>query len=158
VGIATRICWLSRVALIALSIACAGCVPDEHRSVTKQMGWQCVGVVDTRDKKFPHVEGIKLWFLDNPHYEEHASGPQLCAELAASGRPDVAVTFDVWGNRFNGLHGYNLTTIAVRSKLLTLYGSESGGFHDDTWHYGNFDSKIDQKQHPEVYRFPLDVF
>jgi len=122
------------------------------------MGWQCVGVVDTRDKKFPHVEGIKLWFLDNPHYEEHASGPQLCAELAASGRPDVAVTFDVWGNRFNGLHGYNLTTIAVRSKLLTLYGSESGGFHDDTWHYGNFDSKIDQKQHPEVYRFPLDVF
>ena len=94
------------------------------------------GSVDTGDRKFPHVESIKLWFLDNPRYEERASGPRLCAELTASGLSDAAVTFVVWGNRINGLHGYDLASISVRSKPLALYGSESGGFHDDTPHYG----------------------
>lgn len=122
------------------------------------MGWQCVEVVETEYQKFPHGEMIKLWFLDNPRFEERASGAKLCAELTATGQPDVAVTFDVWGNRFNGTHGYNLSGITVRAKRLELYGSHSGGFHDDTVHYGNFDSNVDQREHPEVYRFPLDVF
>ena len=98
-----------------------------------------------------------MWFLENSHYEEGASGPSLCAGLQASGRPDVAVTFDVWGNKSMGLHGYNLSSISVGSNELKVYGSSSGGFHGEPG-YGNFDSKADEKQHPEVYRFPLEVF
>ena len=121
------------------------------------MGWQCVGTENTGDAKFPHVESIKMWFLENTHFEERASGPSLCSDLTASGRPDVAVTFDVWGTRLNGLHGYDLKSIAVGQKQLRVYGSESGGFHGDP-SYGNYDSEVDRKKHPEVYRFPLDVF
>jgi hypothetical protein len=89
--------------------------------------------------------GLHWLRVRRSHYEERAPGPQLCAELTVSGKPGVAVAFDVWESRFNGLHGYNLTTICARSKLLILYGGESGGFHDDTPHYGNLGSKIDQK-------------
>lgn len=142
--------------LIAVSLLTfVGC--DQHQAVTKQMGWQCTGIADTGNARFPHVEGVKLWFLENPRYEERASGPSLCADLKASGFTDVAVTFDVWGNRIQGLHGYDLTGIAVGSKLLKVYGGESGGFHGDP-HYGDFDSAVDAKKHPEVYRFPIDVF
>jgi len=66
----------------------------------------------------------------------------------------VSVTFDVWGNKVNGLHGYNGAGMAVGSEQLKTYGFESGGFHDDTVHYGDYDSK----QHPDLDGFPLDVF
>jgi len=121
------------------------------------MGWQCTGIADTGNQKFPHVEGVKLWFLENPRYEERASGPSLCADLERFRGPDVAVTFDVWGNRLQGLHGYNLVSITVGSTQLRVYDAESGGFHGDPG-YGNFDGKADQKKRPEVYRFPIDVF
>jgi hypothetical protein len=44
--------------------------------------------------------------------------------------------------------------MAVGSEQLKTYGFESGGFHDDTVHYGDYDSK----QHPDLDGFPLDVF
>src|SRR4051794_32308712 len=60
VRIAARDCLPSHLAFIVLSfLACTGCVSDEHRSVTKQMGWQCVGIEDTGNQRFPHVESIK---------------------------------------------------------------------------------------------------
>jgi hypothetical protein len=121
------------------------------------MGWQCTGISDTENSKFPHTEGIKLWYLENPRYEERASGPSLCADLRVSGRPDVTVTFDVWGNSLQGLHGYDLANIRVGSKPLAVWDSASGGFHGDS-NYGNFDSETDKRKRPEVYRFPLDVF
>jgi hypothetical protein len=65
-------------------------------------GWQCTGTADTKDQKFAHVESVKLWFLENPHYEERASRPHLCTDLQGSAKPDVTVTFDVWGNRLQG--------------------------------------------------------
>lgn len=136
-------------------LACIGC--DQHHSVTEQMGWQCTGITDTGNQVYPHVESVKLWFLDNPRFEERASGPSLCVDLSASGRPDVAVTFDVWGNRVQGLHGYDLTSMSLGSKALKVYDSESGGYHGDPA-VGNFDSRVDEKQHPEKYRFPLDVY
>jgi hypothetical protein len=69
----------------------------------------------------------------------------------------VTVTFDVWGNRSYGLRGYNITGIAVGLNQLRLYDSETGGFHGDP-HHGGFDSRVDELEHPEVYRFPLDIF
>jgi hypothetical protein len=136
-------------------LTCIGC--DQHHSVTKEMGWQCTGTADTGNQTYPHVEGVKLWFLENPRYEERASGPSLCADLNSSGQPTVAVTFDVWGNRMQGLHGYDLTGITLGSKALKLYSSESGGYHGDP-RFGNFDSKADEEKHPEKYRFPLNVY
>lgn len=131
---------------------------DQHRSVTKRMGWQCVAIADTGNRKFPHMESIKMWFLENPRYEEHASGPHLCADLKATGRTDAAVAFDVWGTRVGGLHGYNMISIAVGSKQLRIYESESGGFHSDRF-YGPSDTyEDDRRRHPELYRLPLDVF
>ena len=68
--------------------------------VTGVGGFRLISPHSTRaDRKFPHVEGVKLWFLENPRFEERASGPSLCADLERSKRRDVAVTFDVWGNR-----------------------------------------------------------
>ncbi len=121
------------------------------------MGWQCTGIIDTGDQKFPHIESVKLWFLENPHYEERASGPSLCADLERFHIPDVTVTFDVWGSRLQGLHGYNLVGITAGSMPLRVFGAESGGFHGDPT-YGNFDGKADAKKRPDVYRFPIDVF
>lgn len=129
-----------------------------HYSVTRRMGWQCTGIVNTANPKFPHIEDAKFWFIDNPHYEERASGPRLCTELRASHQAEADMTFDVWGNRFIGLKGYDTTGISVRGKQLELYGSESGGFHDPGPFYANFNSYRDQKLHPEKYRFPLDIF
>lgn len=146
------------VALCSFFVLSLRIAVEEHRSVTEQMGWQCTGTFDTTSPKHPHVESVKLWFIVNPHYEELASGPSLCADLKASAQPDVDVTFDVWGNSLIGLHGYDITNISVGGKQLKLYGSESGGFHDDTLHYGNFSSEQDKKLHPEKYRFPLDIF
>jgi hypothetical protein len=146
------------VALCSLLLLALCFFSDEHRSVTRRMGWLCTGIRDTTDPNFLHVESIKLWFVVNPHYEESASGPSLCADLRALGQPDVVVTFDTWGNKFMGLHGYNTTKISVGTKQLKVYGAESSGFHDDTGHYGNFNSEQDKKLHPEKYRFPLDTF
>jgi hypothetical protein len=122
------------------------------------MGWRCVQTSDTNQPKYPHIETIDLWFIANPNYREIASGPSLCADLKSSGQPQVTVTFDTWGNRFTGLHGYDTIEMSSGKRQLKIYGTESGGFHDDTPHYGNFDSVQDKKIHPEKYRFPIDTF
>jgi hypothetical protein len=147
---------LRRLLVLCAAVVSVGC--DRRQSVTKQMGWECVGAEDTGNRTFPHVETIKLWFLENPRFEEHASGPSLCVDLHASGESAAAVTFDVWGNAYYGLHGYDMTGIAAGSKRLALYGSGSGGYRDPDQHYGNFSTETDKKQHPELYRFPLEVF
>ena len=145
--------------ILGTALLLAGCfISDQHRSVTKEMGWQCTGVTDTKDARFRHVESIKMWFLENPHYEERASGPRLCADLWQSAEPTVAATFAVWGNAPQGLHGYDLTSVAIGSRKLEIYEGGGGGFHDDRLHFGNFDSEADKKEHPEFYHFPLEVF
>lgn len=130
---------------------------DEHRSVTARMGWACVAVEDTGNAQYPHVELAKFWFRENPRYEERATGPSLCADLKALGATDVEMTFDTWGNRIWGLHGYDTTKLTADGKEIALYGSESGGYHGDP-SYGNFNSVDDMKQHPEKYKFPIDTF
>jgi len=145
--------------ILGTGLLLAGCfISDQRHSVTKEMGWQCTGVTDTKYERFRHVESIKMWFLENPHYEERASGPHLCADLEQSGKPTVAATFAVWGNALQGLHGYDLTSIAIGSRKLEIYEGGGGGFHDDRPHFGNFNSEADKKEHPEFYRFPLEVF
>jgi hypothetical protein len=99
-----------------------------------------------------------MWFLENTHYEERATGPRLCADLEQSGKSAVAATFDVWGNGLQGLHGYNLTSIAIGSRKVEIYEGGGGGFHDDRVHIGNFNSEVDRKEHPDFYHFPLNVF
>jgi len=145
--------------ILGTALLLAGCfIADQHRSVTKEMGWQCTGVTDTKYERFPHVESIKMWFLENTHYEERATGPRLCADLEQSGKPTVAATFDVWGNGLQGLHGYDLTSIAIGSRKVEIYEGGGGGFHDDRVHIGNFNSEVDRKEHPEFDHFPLNVF
>jgi hypothetical protein len=134
-------------------------VHDEHRTITRRMGWQCTGITDTSDPRHPHVESAKFWFIDNPRFEEHESGPTLCADLQnAPAKADVEMTFDTWGNTRLGLHGYDTIKLEINGKPTTLYGGESGGFHDDDPHYGNFNSVEDKRLHPEKYHFPPDTF
>jgi hypothetical protein len=152
--------WLS-VILVVCSlclITAVGLLVDQHRTITRRMGWKCVTVEDTRDVQYPHVEVAAFWFRDNPHFEEHASGPRVCADLRASGASDVEMTFDTWGNRFWGFHGYDTTKLTASGKEIVLYDSSSGGFHDDEGHYGSFSSTVDKKLHPEKYKFPIDTF
>jgi hypothetical protein len=148
---------------IVVVIFCIGLITavllltDEHRSVTARMGWECVTVEDTGNAQYPHVEEAKFWFRENPRYEERATGPRLCADLQASGASDVEMTFDTWGTRIWGLHGYDTEKLKANGKEIVLYGSESGGYHGDAG-YGSFNSVEDMKQHPEKYKFPIDTF
>jgi hypothetical protein len=121
------------IAAAVLLSAAAVLLEDQHRTIIRRMGWKCVSVQDTKYAQYPHVEVAAFWFRDNPHFEERASGPKLCADLQASGVPDVEMTFDTWGNRF-------------------------WGFHDDEPHFGSFSSAEDKKQHPAKYKFPIDTF
>jgi hypothetical protein len=159
VGERSRHWWLLAVFLIFCLglIAAALLFTDEHRSVTARMGWACVAVEDTGNAQYPHVETAKFWFRDNPRYEERASGPRLCSDLQSSGASDVEMTFDTWGTRLWGLHGYDITMLTANGKRVALYDSWNGGYHGDP-HYGNFNSDEDMKQHPEKYKFPIDTF
>lgn len=152
--------WLWMIFVISCLglIAAASLLTDQHRSITRRMGWKCVGIEDTGNVQYPHVEVAAFWFRDNPHFEERASGPRLCADLRASGASDVEMTFDTWGNRFVGFHGYDTTKLTANGKEIILYDSLSGGFHDDEGHYGSFNSDEDKKLHPEKYKFPIDTF
>jgi hypothetical protein len=152
--------WLWIVVVIGCIgfITVAACLIDQHRPITRCMGWKCVSVADTKYVQYPHVEVAAFWFRDNPHFEEQASGPRLCADLQASGASDVEMTFDTWGNRFWGFHGYDTTKLTANGKDIVFYDSSSGGFHDDEAHYGSFSSAQDKKQHPEKYKFPIDTF
>ena len=152
--------WLWIVVVIGCIcfITAAACLIDQHRPITRRMGWKCVSVADTKYVQYPHVEVAAFWFRDNPHFEEQASGPRLCADLQGSGASDVEMTFDTWGNRFWGFHGYDTTKLTANGKDIVLYDSSSGGFHDDEAHYGSFSSAEDKKQHPEKYKFPIDTF
>ena len=152
-----------RISLALLTVTILGALArwlythtDDYRTVTEQMVWQCALVEDTKNARFPHVEGVKLWFVKNPHFEETASGPHLCAELKEAGQPYVTVTFEVWGNRFYGLHGYNETGMAVGSRQLVfyVYGAGLSSFHRDVEH------PEDEKrmEYSDIRRFPLEVF
>jgi hypothetical protein len=152
--------WLWIVVVIGCIgfITAAACLIDQHRTIARRMGWKCVSVADTKYVQYPHVEVAAFWFRDNPHFEEQASGPRLCADLQASEASDVEMTFDTWGNRFWGFHGYDTTKLTASGKEIVLYDSSSGGFHDDEGHYGSFSYTEDKKQHPEKYKFPIDTF
>lgn len=127
---------------------------DEHRSVTENMAWQCVASGGASGQNFPLIETVRLSFLKNPHHRMMVSGPHLCSDLKTSGQTYVAVTFDVWGNRVRGLHGYNPTGMAVGSKRLTGYEFGLAEFRDDPGHYGPYPSS----RRPDADRFPLEVF
>jgi len=131
---------------------------DEHRLVTRQMTWQCMGTLDTGNGTYPHVESVNLWFVENSYFQEEVSGPSLCADLKSSGQTNVAVIFDTWGNKWVGLHGYYIQTISLGAKQLTIYDNGSGGFRDNTGGYGNFNSEDDKRANPQKYRFPPDTF
>lgn len=127
---------------------------DERRSVTENMEWQCVASGSASDQNSPHIESVRLSFLKNPRYRMMVSGPHLCSDLKTSGQTYVAVTFDVWGNRVRGLHGYNPTGMAVGSKQLKGYVFGSSEFRDDIGRHGDHQSS----EHPNEHRFPLEVF
>jgi hypothetical protein len=146
------------IAAAVLLSAAAFLLEDQHRTIIRRMGWKCVSVQDTKYAQYPHVEVAAFWFRDNPHFEERASGPKLCADLQASGVPDVEMTFDTWGNRFWGFHGYDTTKLTANGKEIVIYDSSSGEFHDDEPHFGSFSSAEDKKQHPAKYKFPIDTF
>ena len=128
--------WAVPIILFVGMITAGALLVDQHRAITSRMGWKCVSVQDTAYIQYPHAEIAAFWFRDNPHYEEQASGPSLCADLRASKASDVEMTFDTWGNRFWGFHGYDTTKLAANGKQITLFDSSSGGFHDDEPHYG----------------------
>jgi len=138
----------------ATAIAGVYCFSEEHRSVTEQMGWQCTGVTDTKYPAYPHIESAKFWYLKNPRYEENATGPNLCADLQAANQPSVSVTFDVWGSKMRGLHGYDGVGVAAGGRQFKIFEFGSGGYHDDTPHYGNYSSAGDLA----AGYFPLNVF
>jgi hypothetical protein len=84
---------------------------DERPDRNGTNGRQCVTIENTKNENFVHVEAVKTQ------------------------QAGVNVTFDVWGNRFKSLHGFDGSAIAVRFWRLKTWSFESGGFHDDTPHW-----------------------
>jgi len=152
---------VKQAALITIGTVLAGAflfalysLSDEHRSVTENMEWQCVASGSASYQHSPLMESVRLSFVKNPRHRMMASGPHLCSDLKTSGQTYLAVTFDVWGNRVRGLHGYNPTGMAVGSKQLEGYNFGLAEFRDDPGPYG---ARLGVK-HPDQDRFPLEVF
>lgn len=143
--------------VLCAALAMTACI-DRHRSITKQMAWKCEGAEAMLERNLPRIEVVRLSFRENPRYWVRVSGPHLCADLGAAGQSSISATFDTWGNFIIGLHGYNLSGLNAGSRRIDFHDMESGGYTDATVHHGNFSDVEDSRQHPELYRFPLDVF
>ncbi len=127
---------------------------EQHRTVSEEMVWQCLSIQDTDNPKAPHIEMVRLWFVKNPHYEKTAGGPHLCVDLKATGLTRVTVSFRVWGNRWQGLHGYDEIGISAGSRKLDVYGFGAAPFYQDIEHPENERGLA----YPDMYRNPLEVF
>jgi hypothetical protein len=127
---------------------------NEYRTVVEKMGWKCLASSGNLNSGVHQLQTVELWFLKNPHYEMQATGPDLCTDIQASGQTYIEATFEVWGNRLKGLHGYMPQALAVASGRLNTSGLQMGGVRGITTSHGSYNSK----DHPEAYRFPLEVF
>lgn len=96
-------------AIMALCIALLGCGCNRYVVVTREMTWECVPA--EQDINYPEAEPVLFRYTEDPEYFDLASGRALCQQLQASGKSRAEVTYQVWGNRVSGLHGYHIESV-----------------------------------------------
>jgi preprotein translocase subunit SecG len=129
-GQATRIFAAAIAALlVAALITTVVLLSDRYFSVAEKMTWQCAP--DQYQSWAPLAQPVRFRYLENPQYEEVASGKGLCDELKGSGRNVVLVEFAVWGNSFQGLRGFR--EVSVDGKPIINVGGSgySGAYGSD---------------------------
>ncbi len=97
------------------------CGCDRHVHVTKEMKWECVPTEQSSTS-------VILRYLEDPQYFDVVASPDLCRQLQASGIATAKVTYDVWGNFVQTLHGYRIEWI--NGQAVHSSGGSSG--HDGT--------------------------
>jgi hypothetical protein len=123
---------LTTVLLVSLSLA-AGCThrepPPEPIStvyVSKEMTWECAP--EHYMSQYPEAQPVRFRFVEDPSYEEVASGRGLCDQLRASGKRVVVVEYETWGNSFRGLIGYREASVDGKP-IVDVGGWGSSGAH-----------------------------
>lgn len=96
--------------------------------MTKQMRWECAP--EHYMPAYPEAQPVRFRYVENPHFDEIASGRGLCDQLKSRDKPVVAVEFEVWGDRVRGLRGFN--EIAVDDKPIINVGGWGGSGGDDS--------------------------
>jgi hypothetical protein len=91
------------ILVVAVALICSGC--DRHVHVTKEMAWECLPA--EREIAKP----VRFRYVEDPEYFDVVSGQGLCQRLQASAKRTAQVTYEVWGNSFQGLHGYRIESI-----------------------------------------------
>ena len=93
------------VALSAiLLLTCIGCERQGHLRVNEQMTWECAP--GQFMSQYPDAQPVRFRFVVDPHYEDVVSGRGLCDQLRRSGKKQVAVEIEAWGDAALGLRGY----------------------------------------------------
>lgn len=120
VGICTALVAVLSVVIVAPS-------RDQYVRVKKEMTWECAP--DKYMPENPEAQPVRFRYVEDPHYEEVASGRGLCDQLKSSGKRVVVVEFEAWGNSSSGLRGFH--EISVDGKpLVDVGGWGSSGSTD----------------------------
>jgi hypothetical protein len=104
IGLRGQAVVLAAILSLALVTACS-----REVRVTRQMTWECVPQYDRPG--FPNVQTVLMKYVENPRFTELEPGTHLCDQLKAIGRLQVPVQFVVFGNWWDGMHGYRIETI-----------------------------------------------
>ncbi len=118
--------YAGAASLAVLALFFSGC--DRHVRVVKEMIWECAP--ERYMREYPDAQPVRFRFVENPHHEVVTSGRGLCDQLEASGKKVVSVEFDVFGNRWNGLHGFNDVAVDGRA-IVDVGGWGSSGSHSN---------------------------
>jgi hypothetical protein len=97
-------------AVLLFALLSTGC--DHHYRASFDMTWECTP--ELNKPEYPNAQTVRLRFVQDPAYFEEIAGRGLCDELKASNQSVVNVEYDMWGNSFNGLHGFNEVSIDGR--------------------------------------------
>ena len=86
------------------------------------MKWECVPERVTKD--YPEAQPVRLRYVERPNYYELVFGKGLCDRLMSTEKDIVIVDFDVWGDWWRGLVGYEI--LAIDGEKIVNAGGYGG--------------------------------
>jgi hypothetical protein len=93
------------------------------------MTWECAP--DQFMPQYPNAQPVRFRFVIDPHCEDVVSGRGLCDQLRRSGKREVAVEIEAWGDTAHGLYGYRELSVDG-APIVDVGGSGSSGATNPT--------------------------